>query len=232
MHSYTEYVCVRLVKIPTTRGRPPILLGKTKTTPARSVLKSRKEAARTIPTLSTGSGKNVEGSESPAVSEVAGAAYFELAKEQVEEQRDRKQSLEQRGSFIIMSSGAIVSLLFGLAAVVVSQEKFELPVAARGLLIGSVALFLVAGFCGLRANRLLDYERVEPSELRRLVSPALWPKPIVPAARRTAEVRVKMLATAQEQDDKKAKSVRRGLKAEVAALVLVTAAVCDLLVQG
>lgn len=124
-----------------------------------------------------------------------------------------------------------MSLLFALAALVTSQEGFEVSPRARNLLAAAVVLFFFAALGGLLANVPRRYEQAGMPALDRLVSPELWAGPLAPAARRTAEVRVKILGRARKVNKLKARAVTSAFAAEVLAVACVAVAVADVLLS-
>src|SRR3989442_1204674 len=76
----------------------------------------------------------------------------DLIKEQLKDERDRKSSIEQRGVAVISTSGALVSLLFGLAAVVTVSKQFVVSDQTKALLILSLPFFLYGPISGIGAN--------------------------------------------------------------------------------
>jgi hypothetical protein len=148
-----------------------------------------------------------------------------LVEEQLEEERATKNSLEQRGSFVITSAGAIVTLLFGLAAVVTSRTSFNVPDSARFVLVAAVGFFFLAAMGGLLANLPWRYAEVDEDDLRRLVQPAHWDRSFEVAARRTTEARIGILSSARETNAIKAAAVSGALLAEVVAVALVATSV-------
>ena len=162
----------------------------------------------------------------PATAADAGTAYAELISEQLTEERSRKSSLEQRGGLVITTSGTLVSLLFGLAAVVTSRKGFSVPFSARVLLLLAVVAFIAAALGGLAANLpLREYLEPEPESLRELTELDSWEAEVSIGARAIALARVDVLAAAREANDLKAVAVILAFAAEVVAIGLVAAAV-------
>jgi hypothetical protein len=76
----------------------------------------------------------------------AGDAYTALIIEQLAEERSRKTSLEQRGISVITSSGALVTLLFGLAALTTKPQGYQVPDGATfSFILALVASSLLLG---------------------------------------------------------------------------------------
>jgi hypothetical protein len=162
-----------------------------------------------------------------------GSVYAGLIAQQLVDEQARKASLEQRGLAVITTSGVLVSLLFGLGAVVLKRaETLGLPLAARLLLVAALAAFVAAAGLGLATNLPRTYTVVALADLRRMVTPGLWDRAERPAARRVAENRVELLAVARQLNGTKAQLLQWAVGAETTGVALVAAAVAVLLLQG
>lgn len=96
--------------------------------------------------------------------------YRELIEAELDDQDARKASFKARAVGVITSSGAIVTLLFGLAAVTTKADDFKLNDAARRWLGASLGVFLLAVLLALAVNvpwRLYSYEPVNEEDPRR-----------------------------------------------------------------
>lgn len=133
---------------------------------------------------------------------------------------------------VIGSSGALVGLLFALAAVVTGTEEFSLSTASRALLVVALGAFLVASVLGIAVNWIRDYESILTSELARLLDPRLWSGRATVASRRVGEAKVVILKRAREHNDRKATLLRLAMVAEVAAIAVVATAVLLILLEA
>jgi hypothetical protein len=162
----------------------------------------------------------------------AGHVYAALIVDQLKSEESRKASLEQRGLAIISTSGALVSLLFGLGAVAVGRSGvLGLPWTARLLLIAATAAFIVASILGLLTNAPRAYLGAHLEDLRRLLLPDLWAASEALASRRVAENRVEVLTAARVFNASKAKILQAALIAELTGIVLIGGSVVDLLLE-
>lgn len=161
--------------------------------------------------------------------ETAGPDYGELIREQLAEERVRKASLEQRGVTVITTSGVLVSLLFGLAAVVTESKTFQVPDAARYLLVLALVLFVGAAASGIVLNSPRKYVEAHPDDLERLLRRDVWDASGSLGGRRSAEARVKILRKARTINDGKAKWLLRAVFLEVAAVAAVAIGVAVIL---
>src|SRR5215207_5830795 len=79
--------------------------------------------------------------------------YAKYIDEQTAAQEARKTSLEQRGLAVITTSGALVTLLFGLTALSVRPDsRFVIPDVAAALLVVALAFFVLAALLAIVTN--------------------------------------------------------------------------------
>ncbi|HEX9991484.1 MAG TPA: hypothetical protein VGB14_01015 [Acidimicrobiales bacterium] len=96
-----------------------------------------------------------------AAGEPAGhKTYLAYVEGLVKGQDERKGSIESRGLSVVTTSGVLVSLLFGLVALVSDAEGFELPRRAHGPLAVALVLFVVSAVLALLTNLPLLYRNV------------------------------------------------------------------------
>jgi hypothetical protein len=152
--------------------------------------------------------------------------YADFVKSLLDAEESRKSSLEQRGIGIITTSGTLVTLLFGLIAVITSAKSFTFPGAARGWLTLAAIFFVVAAATGIVVNAPLFYGRIEVS--RADLEPA-W-QDDAPAARAAVTgVRLKRLRAAQSVNAFKAGTLVVGMALELAATAMLTAGIIDII---
>ena len=159
----------------------------------------------------------------------AGSVYAALITEQLVEERARKASIEARGLSVITTSGALVTLLFGLGSLVSGVEGYTLPTVGRWFLLGALGAFLLAAAAGIVANFPLRYREVSVAGLRRLTAPEWWTNAEPAAARRAAEARLNVLERARSTNAFKVNALIAAMVIEVIAVVLVAAAVAVIL---
>ncbi|HEV8681174.1 MAG TPA: hypothetical protein VGS09_00135 [Actinomycetota bacterium] len=161
---------------------------------------------------------------------MAGDAYGPLIEDQLNSERAAKSSFEQRAVAVITTSGVLVSLLFGLAAIVTSTEGFEAPYAARVLLAVALGFFLGAAVLGIAVNAPRGYEEAASDNLRLLTEQEFWEARQAIGSRRAAEVRVEILQNARGANGRKARLLLWAMGLEVAAVAIVGAAVVVVLI--
>jgi hypothetical protein len=157
-----------------------------------------------------------------------GTLYAGFIAQQLEVEEGRRASLEQRGMSVISTSGALVTLLFGLAAFVTEKKGFALPGAARTLLFVALAFFLVAAVLAIATNAPLRYLGVRTDDLRRAVE-QLWDDSRVEAEQRISATRVKVLAETKRLNNVKGKVLVAAMCAQVFAVLFVALAVGEIL---
>jgi hypothetical protein len=100
--------------------------------------------------------------------------YSDYVKELEDAQTARKASLESRGTAVITTSGTLVTLLFGLVAVLTGSKTFVFPSAGRDYLLAAVILFVLATSLGIVVNLPLFYKQTQltGSDLKKVWN---WP---------------------------------------------------------
>jgi hypothetical protein len=161
----------------------------------------------------------------------AGDEYAKLIAEQLGEERTTKTSLEQRGITVVTTSGTLVTLLFGLVAIVTKDARFRLDDLGRAGLFGALSLFVLAAVAALSTNFPQKYQEVEPDELSRLVTEQFWNADQGLGSRRASEVRVAVLTSARAANAEKARLVRWAIGLEVAAVASLSYGVIHMLWQ-
>jgi len=163
--------------------------------------------------------------------EIAGqVVYAPLLESQLTEESSRKSSFEQRGVAVITTSGVLVSLLFGLAAVVTDAKGFALPGGSRVLLLVALILFILAAVGGIISNWPVKYLQVRIENLQRLVDAVNWSGPPKIASRRVAEAQVAILAHARRRNELKGYALIAAMITQVLAVVALAAAVALMLI--
>ncbi|HEU5062846.1 MAG TPA: hypothetical protein VFT79_06805 [Solirubrobacterales bacterium] len=165
------------------------------------------------------------------MSDRGSTVYVEYVKDQVAQQDERKESIEKRGLAVITSSGTIVSLLFGLVAVLTGVEKYELPAGAEPWLGCALAGFITATLAGIVTNVPLHYQAVEPDELKKAVK-SHWSDAPEVAEQRVAATEIKVLASAQRKNSIKGWVLVVAVSAQLFAVASLALAVRVILVHA
>jgi hypothetical protein len=99
---------------------------------------------------------------------------IKFLQEQLDSEKQRKQSLEQRGITVITSAGAIATLIFAVSAFVSKSISTASFVRAEALPIKlSIVAFLVAALFGLATNLPFRYGAIVAKSLNEGFSKAL-----------------------------------------------------------
>ncbi len=140
--------------------------------------------------------------------------YGELLVRLQAAEEQRKSSLEQRGAAVIGISGALVTLLFGLAAYVPQEARFPVGSGARVALLWAVGFLLLGAALGLLSTLPLPYGRlrVEDLDLRRLTA-----EPVEKARQRIVLTSARLLEGTQRLNALKAWLVVAATLAELLA---------------
>jgi hypothetical protein len=149
---------------------------------------------------------------------IAGQAYHDLIREQLREAAATKESLERRGFAVVTTSGAVLTVILGVA----SFAGKQIPIPSTGLALAAIALvaLIAAIVFGLIVNFPIGYAGVAPSELRRLAdSDAYWSGPFATGSRRVAGVEADAIESAARANGRKAVWLQIGIAFEAAAFV-------------
>jgi hypothetical protein len=138
------------------------------------------------------------------------AVFAELIRELLAAEDERRESLEARGGSVITVSGALVTLLLGLAALATKEKSFTLPEAARDRLSIAVFAFVLAA-------------------LLSTLLPTIWDRGTDFALKKATATRLEQLATTQTANDRKARALLGAVAAQVVAVLLLAWAVLALL---
>jgi hypothetical protein len=150
--------------------------------------------------------------------------YANFIAKQLEGEDNRRASLEQRGISVISTSGALVTLLFGLAALVTERKDFVLSGSARTMLFVALGFFVVASLLAIATNAPLRYLGVNADDLRRAVE-QLWGDTRSDAEQRISATQVKVLAETKRLNNLKGKILIAAMCGEVLAVLFVALAV-------
>jgi hypothetical protein len=102
---------------------------------------------------------------------------------------------------VITTAGTLVTLLFGLVAVITGQEHFTLPHKSHGWLGASVILFVLACFCALLVSVPMPYSQTQVTAENLL---AWWGQDAEFALLATSSAKLKALAAARRMNGAKA----------------------------
>ncbi len=162
-------------------------------------------------------------------SPTAATFYGEYLKDELAGQESRKVSFEQRGLAVVTTAGTLVTLLFGLAALSATVTKGTPLVAEERVWLGiALGLFVVSATLALATNFPLKYQGPEIPEIvtRLKAIPEDSPGDAIYAV---ADVRAKILTSAQRKNTLKGRLLFAALLIEVAAVGCVGVAIVEVI---
>jgi hypothetical protein len=154
----------------------------------------------------------------------AGIVYRELIEQQVQEESARKNSFEQRGITVITSTGAFVSLVFGIGAIATAQH-LQASGPSRAVLAVAVLAFAGAAACAIIVNLPMRYLDATNDQMWEWASRRLWNLRAGSARRRAARLRVKVVIRARDRNRLKGRWLIAAMVLEVLAILLIAIAV-------
>jgi uncharacterized membrane protein YcjF (UPF0283 family) len=158
------------------------------------------------------------------------AVYAAYVASQVASQEARKSSFEQRGLAVITTSGVLVSLLFGLTAVLTGAAGYHPPGAARVPILAALFCFIVAAVAAITTNLPQLYRGVTAEALKKQIEEQ-WEDTGTEARRAVAFTELDVLARAKEQNHKKGEALALAIRAEIAAVYFLAVAVGTILLD-
>lgn len=162
--------------------------------------------------------------EPPAKSNDVAKPYADLVTDLLQAENAIVNGLETRGVAVVSTSGALVTLLLGLAGLVTRVQSFHVSPTVLILASLAVVFFLLAGLVAMWINRPRKTWRPDPGRL----TMEMWdrwnrPYPYDPLKKATA-TRLALWATAQDLTQKKARALLAALAAQAVAVILLGAA--------
>jgi hypothetical protein len=165
---------------------------------------------------------------SPKTVDGSPTVFAELVSELLAAEERRQASLEARGSAVITVSGALVTLLLALAALVTEEQTFTLPDAARDRLSLAVVAFVLAALLAIATYAPQAARVTDPAELAKVL-PTIWDRGTDFALKKATATRIDQLTTTQAANDRKARALLAAVAAQVVALLLLAWAVLAIL---
>jgi hypothetical protein len=156
------------------------------------------------------------------------SVYGDFIKEQIDAEVVSRSSLEQRGLAVITTSGALVTLLFGLVAVLTKANTFVLPASSRSWLKWAMLFFVLGAVCGIITNFPLLRRGARPNDLGKVIADN-WADPPSMGQRAVAQARIDILRNAILLNLIKGSALLAAMIAEVIAVLFVALAVSKIL---
>jgi hypothetical protein len=160
------------------------------------------------------------------VSSTGPDVYSDFVKTLIDAEAARKTSTESKGAAVITTSGALVTILFGLVAVVTSRTAFKLPVSAHGWLVAAIVAFVVAAATAILVSIPLPYGQTTLTlgELR-----TWWSDDAATAEAAVSGLRLRALTAARRVNAIKAGVLLVASTAELVGLILLTITVINII---
>lgn len=158
----------------------------------------------------------------------AGEVFADFVKDQLEQEDKRRASLETRGVGVITVSGTLVTLLFGISAVVTKNAAFTAPAEVRQRLSWALLAFAVSSVIAIGttmplATQIVDATRLGPEIQHR------WGSTLDAAQKKITGTRVADLTSAQRVNTIKSLLLMTAVSAQVVAVLLLAWSVSGLL---
>jgi hypothetical protein len=158
------------------------------------------------------------------------AVYAAYVAAQVRGQEERKSSFEQRGLAVITTSGVLVSLLFGLAALLTGAAHYHLPHASRVPILAALLCFVIAAIAAIVTNLPLPYRGVTVDALREKVD-GQAEETAADARREVALTELEVLERAKQQNKRKGEALALAIRAEIAAVYFLAVAIAAIVLD-
>ncbi|GAA5096407.1 hypothetical protein [Nocardia iowensis] len=148
-----------------------------------------------------------------------GQTYAAFIETELKTERERRATFDARGQALVTTSGALFTLLAGVAALVKTPATTRLPSAVLPMGTVTLLLFVGAAICGAIAGWNRWYAVAAADTLAVMVSADHWIDDEVDARNYLSTLAVETLRTLRTSTDLKAKWVGIGLVIQVLALV-------------
>jgi hypothetical protein len=155
------------------------------------------------------------------------AAFFQKL---VDGQEARKTSLESRGITVITTSGALVTLLFALVALLTKSQDFKVPHSTHWPLGVALVAFVTAAVFALITNLPRKYTNLDPGDSDALLD--RFAEPADKARLRIAATNLRFFKRAQEVNESKARILIAAMAMEIAGVGAVAVSVAQILRAG
>jgi hypothetical protein len=148
---------------------------------------------------------------------------------ELQQERVRTASLEQRAMAVVTSSGVLVSLVFGFGALIKGQRGPHLPLGTRVLLASALIAFVVAAVMSLLTNKPRAYKPLGvKADLEKMVT-EYWHISGQNSRRSIAEFRVGEVDRWRDNNKIKAAYLQRAIAIECIGIGLLAASMIVIL---
>ena len=147
-------------------------------------------------------------------------------------ERAKKATSESKGLSVITTSGALVTLLFGLVAVATGKNERPTGGAAAGFLFAGIAFFAAASMLGIYCNAPGRYLEIDPGSLTSMTTPEVWSKDAAEAQRELALAHIRILQNWRQVNLSRARVLLAAISLEVAGVAAVAVAAVLVVAKG
>jgi hypothetical protein len=147
-----------------------------------------------------------------------GRTYLAFIEGELKAERERRVAYDARGQALVTTSGALVTLLAGLAAVVKGGTTAQVSPGTVTVVVLALVLFVCAAGCGIVAGWNRHYALATYGTLHRMLDEH-WTDDEVDARNHVATLHSLTVHTLRRANAFKAAFVSAGLVAQVLALV-------------
>ena len=156
------------------------------------------------------------------MADTAPAIYTDFVKVLLDAEATRRTALEQKGGAVITTAGSLVTLLFGLVAVITSAKTFTLPGTSHGWLVAAIVLFIAACLIAILISVPLPYGQ---TTITVAMLASWWNQPPEQAEAAISGARLQALAASRRMNGLKAQILIAAIACELLALVMLGVAV-------
>jgi hypothetical protein len=157
-----------------------------------------------------------------------GEVFADYVKEQLELEDKRRTSLESRGVGVVTVSGTLVTLLFGISAVVTRAADFAPSAGAKERLSWALIAFAASSVIAIGTTVPIAITAVDAGQLMTEIR-TRWGGTVDAALKATTATRVADLASLQRANSVKSLLLLAAVTVQVAAVLLLAWAVTALL---
>lgn len=159
------------------------------------------------------------------MTDTAPAIYADYVKLLLDAEATRRTAVEEKGGAVITTAGSLVTLLFGLVAVITSADTFNLPGASHGWLVAAIAFFVAACLIAILISVPLPYGE---TTITTAMLASWWNQPPEQAQAAVSGARLDALAAARRMNGMKARILIAAITCELLALVMLGIAVVSI----
>ena len=152
------------------------------------------------------------------------STYSDFIEKQLAREDATQTSLEARGLSVVSTAGTLVTLLFGVGALISGLKTFALSGEARDNLFVALVFLVLAALAAIASNLPMFYKAVTPASMRTLLN-SNWTDPEATAEKFTSETRIDVIERAQTVNSLKGYAVMLAMGIEVVGVFFVAKAV-------